>query len=64
MQLTARRWFPPLRTARSLLAGRRYGAPRLMTQEAQRLVDTILGGQYFERWPDAEYQALLNGRVL
>ena len=35
-----------------------------MTQEAQRIIGNILAGQYVERWPEAEYQALFTGRVL
>jgi hypothetical protein len=49
---------------RPLFAGRRYGAPRPMTQEAQRLIGSIIAGQYVERWPDLEADAILGGREL
>ena len=35
-----------------------------VTLDARQLVDSILGGQYLERWPEAEYLALQSGRVL
>jgi hypothetical protein len=35
-----------------------------MTQEAQRLIGSIIAGQYVERWPDLEADAILGGREL
>ena len=35
-----------------------------MTQEAQRIIGSIIAGQYVERWPDLEADAILGGREL
>ena len=34
------------------------------TLDARQLVDSIIGGQYVERWAEHEYLAMLTGRVL
>jgi hypothetical protein len=35
-----------------------------MNLDVWQRVDTIIGGQYVERWPANEFQAVLTGRVL